>query len=86
MTRFERITFTDANEKRVSTFIKIIRESDKLLVGYAVDKEGEDTAPKGYDRNLLAIGKTDIKKRVEYVMDFKFGWLVRKGTESQRVK
>lgn len=61
----------NVSKSQATFFLKITKESDSSVVGYEVDKDGDEIVPKGgqHDRRLRIITKDLIKKRVAYRMN-----------------
>jgi len=83
--RYVRIAGKDgATGKRFRMLLEVV----SFLVGFRVNREGDDT-----DSRILANGdlhevqhaimKAAITKTTELVMDWKYGWLVPAGTATQ---
>ena len=85
MKNFERITFAkDAvGAPKGSIFLSVTSETDRILTGWEVNKDGDDVSGATWDRRKRIITKDCITKRVEYVLDKMFATLVKKGTETR---
>lgn len=89
MIRYERVTFKpEGATKSTTVFLRVGRDSDVLLTGVEVNREGEEVSGtdkngKHFDSRTHIISKDLVTKRVEYAMNNKYGLLVKKGMENK---
>jgi hypothetical protein len=76
---YERITFIEKPAHCGQTIIlRVTKETDILLFGVEVDKNGDEVVRPKADITYHAISKDMLKKRVPMVLSNMYGWLVRK--------
>lgn len=92
VTHFERVTYRTQSARR-TVLLEVTGESDRLLAGYEVDREGDRIQPPAaYLREqdatdgqvLHVIDTALIGKRTRLVQDYLTGGLVPDGTASQQ--
>lgn len=70
--RYARIKLADATR---AFYLRITVETDRMLSGWEVDREGNEVAPAGFERRLRIIEKKLIAKRTPMRMNNKYGHL-----------
>ena len=74
--RYERVTVTNEGETK-SFFLRVTRETETVLAGFEINRDGDEIQPPGADRRLHIIEKKLITKRVKYAMNNTYGMLER---------